>query len=247
MIWIILFVIIVIASAILAWVSMKGYQEFPPQNFEHSLFLINNPELLSEETIKKIYNYSLNNELIFSIEKLYKGEDKAIILFGPTAIIRALDDLKLTELEDYLLPKTRTLKNPGDYKAVSVNNTITWTLNPEKSSKGKLILKDDFTRIEGISADERVFIQFVLSPHKNTELGFQTTIRVMVVSEDPNKRIELAKNADEQMKSSSNLIKKESGNSVSSPFDSYKLRSLIPKELSPLTITSGELLRIIKS
>lgn len=226
---------------------MKGYQELPPQNFEHSLFLINNPQLLNEDNIKKIYNYSLNNELIFSIEKLYKGKDKAVILFGPTAFARALDETKITELEDYLLPKTYTPQNLNELKAVNINSTLSWTLIPDRNSKNKIILKDNFAAIDGISENERVFIQFVLAPVKSVNLVFQTTIRVMVVSDDPNKRVELAKKIDGQIKSSSNLVRKESGNSISQTFDSFKLRTLIPKELQLISVTSDQLLKIIKS
>lgn len=247
MIWIILFLAIVLFSAFLAWRSLKGYQELPPESLTHGLFLIKNKKALNKDTISRLYSYALNANLILSLEKLFKGEDSAIIIFGPSDLAGNFSDLDLVELEDYLQVPGNSKTTAFEDRKVSLNESFPWTIQPKNNSKKSLTIKDGFLNSEELGVSQRFFWQIVFTPIKGTAQNFQSTIRAMVVDPDPLNRVELVKKISLEIQNFTGLAKKTSENARSTAgiFESFRQRSLIPREISPFIITGEELLSLI--
>lgn len=102
-IWIALFIAILAVSFILALRSMGDFKESPSESKElYSLFLIRNPQALTAGILDYIYQSTLDNGLIVSLELLFKGDRSALVIYGPQEILQPLSNtLELLELEDY--------------------------------------------------------------------------------------------------------------------------------------------------
>lgn len=247
MIWIISFIVVVIASAFLARRSMRDYEDYPAQNLEHGVFLIKNPKGLSGDFFKKLKALLIGEELLISIEHLSKGSEKAILIFGPLHILRNFTELKLLELEDYLLsPREPNISsNIFDQKKISIGDVYTWYIQPKQSLNSSLTIKSNFLKHLELDSDQRFFWQVVISPIKNAT-HYQTTIRAMVVDPNPINRVELAKKMADYIKNLTGLDKKQSQKQI--PFDvfeSFKQRTLIPKEVAPFEMQEDEIIRLL--
>src|ERR1044071_4017614 len=99
MIWVIAFFIIILISSVLAYRSMRDYEEFPDILSLNSLYFIGNPAGLSPEMMKKLHNFFLIRKHFFSLEKLIKGHDKARVLYGPRDLGKDFPELNLVEIE----------------------------------------------------------------------------------------------------------------------------------------------------
>jgi hypothetical protein len=68
---------------------------------------------------------------------------------------------------------------------------------------------------------------------------------VAVADSDPIKRVELAKNINQIISTATGLKKHEDAHPEGKKFESFKQRSLIPKEVSEFILTGDEVLSII--
>jgi len=99
-IWFILFFIILFISLVLAYLSMKDYQEIPKLEKEYSTYLIRKPDFLTTQTLSNILD--LNRGKLIALERLFKGKSNALVIFGPKILKERFSDLLgLLELEDY--------------------------------------------------------------------------------------------------------------------------------------------------
>lgn len=98
-IYLILFLIVVAVSFILAFLSMKDFPDLPNKK-NYGVFLIRNPQNLTLELLNLILIKSSKGEII-SFEHLFKGENEALVIFGPKNIVSEYQSLNLLELEDY--------------------------------------------------------------------------------------------------------------------------------------------------
>lgn len=159
--WFILFLITVAVSVIFALKSLGDYQE-RPSNFgiPYSLFLIRKPQALTADLLKRLNQSAVKSGLILSFEKLFKGERKALVIYGPVSIMSDFTkELDLLELEDY----SEALDENKD------SHVLVWELGPKTALKSsletnnvsfdKLILKDA----------EDFWWQMVLRPVGNKE------------------------------------------------------------------------------
>lgn len=158
MIWLGLFLIILAASFILAYLSMKNYQEIPPP-LENGLYLIRNPAAITEALLDKLHEKLSASGLLVSLERLYKGEKKAWVIYGPVKILPRLTQLNLLELEDYT-----NVPVPGV-------NSFEMELRPELNLPLPIL-----------SENEQFWLQIILQPAGKK--SFQTTFRALVLSKE---------------------------------------------------------------
>ncbi len=238
MIWLLVIAGIIVVSFILALRSMKNYQEIPPSRYPYGIFLIQNPQNLQNGVLNKLYDFSLEANAIVSLEKLYKGSEFAIVIFAPHNIIQFIPELELLEIEDYLQKDDKT----NDPKKASVDEIIVWSLNPK--NEAEIEIPQTFLADFVLEESQQLFWQLVLAPHKK-EQHFQVNIRVMVVDGDVHKRIELARNLSNYLQTSTNLTKKESTHSLSSLYNSYQKRALIPSEIEGFVLSTQKIKELI--
>lgn len=101
--WFILFFLIVAISFLLAYQSMRDFQENPRLfKTEYALYLLRNPKALDEDLLKKLYEDMEKEGFIVSIERLFRGLESALVIYGPSQVLsRYASGLALLELEDY--------------------------------------------------------------------------------------------------------------------------------------------------
>lgn len=99
--WAALFLIIVAISALLAYQSMKDYEQKPSLKDTYSLFLIKNP-LGVVKVLDSLHLSLLQKSQLVSFERLFKGSQSALVIYGPKATLQIFNnDLNLLELEEY--------------------------------------------------------------------------------------------------------------------------------------------------
>ena len=157
MIWVVLFFVIVIISAFLAFRSMKDFQDIPVASSFYGFFLIKNPHNFNIGTIKKLHNLSLNLDSIFSVERLFKGKETVLSLYMPRDFIQNFPELSFLEIEDYLDDTTST----SDNRKVNVNQSLTWQIQPKNNQKKDLLVGEVFFRSLVLKDDQKVFWQIV--------------------------------------------------------------------------------------
>lgn len=228
LLWILLFLLIVAISFVLAFLSMKDYQEFPQQSkVEYGLYLIRQPQGLSAIYLDSIGRMLLDDGLLVSIERLFKGSRAALTIFGPKNILNQLsENLNLLELEDY----TETLL----IKDISIWEMGVKNLNqPIESSSN-----DIFNHFSQLGPDDQFFLQMVLGAKKQGEnLAFQTQIRAVVYSGDSVRKQSLI--SIFQNLNFSELSKVPKPFSVVQMMDFYKQRSLSKDSNGPLLSSDG--------
>jgi hypothetical protein len=231
MIWIIIILAIIIISFILALRSMKNYQEVPTTKFPYGVFLIRNENfVLQNGTLNELYKFCLEANAIISIERLWKGSQKALVLYAPQNIGQFLPELELLEIEDYIEKEAK-----DNQKKASVDEVIVWNYHPKNEQE--LTIPETFLKDLQFNQDQNVFWQIVLNATKK-ENHFQLNCRVMVVEPDVHKRIELAKRIDQYIFNTLGLKKKETKDSISVLFDNYKKRVLVPVEVEGFVLST---------
>lgn len=81
---------------------MRNYREVPSPKLSYGVFLIRNELGLTDGLIKTLYQSLLVERSIISLERLFKGEKTALVIFAPHQVILKYQTvLNLLELEDY--------------------------------------------------------------------------------------------------------------------------------------------------
>lgn len=227
--WLALFLLVIAVSFILALQSMRDYQNIPQQSkAEYGLFLIRQTEKFSSkalDSIREILREDAN--LIVSIERLFRGSEAALTIFGPKKILdKFASEFSLLELEDY----TQNLES----QHISV-----WEVGVIDAGQFKSGSLDNiFDNLPVLESEEQFFWQVVIGRD-------QTQIRAAIYSRDPARRQTLAPYF--QNLASGQLIK------IPKPFSSeqmitfYRLRSLGRDSKLPVLDSEGviRLLRVI--
>ncbi len=223
--WLALFLLVVGISFVLAFRSMKDYQEIPQKEAQdYGLFLMRTPQLL-EKLLDSIHEQMLSEGLIISLERLFKGKETTLTIFGPKKILeRHIQDLNLLELEDY---------------AVSLDNnqSLAW----EVGVKTKEINLDNIFKDFPDLGDNQFFWQIVLYAKKGADSFFETQIRAVVYSQSQEKRKELADN----LQNLGVLTKVPIAFSNSQIMNSYALRSLSKDSKGPI-LSVQEVVQLLK-
>lgn len=224
--WVALFLIVVAISFILAFRSMRDFQEIPHESKEeYGLFLIRQTHNFNTEVLDSILKHLYAKGLILSIERLFKGSQSALTLFGPKTVLHKFSSqLDLLELEDY----ASNLDN---------NHVSVWEMGvrgTDKSNPDSVNnIFDEFPKLE---EEDQFFWQVI--PGKD-----QTQIRAAIYTKDPVRRnmlLSLLQNLK-----LGGLVKLPKPFSNEQMMSFYRLRSLNKNDSSPV-LSSEEVIHLLK-
>lgn len=225
--WLALFFLVIAISFILALRSMKDYQEIPQQSkLEYGLFLIRQKENFNSKALDSIRKFLLEEAgLIISIERLFKGSQAALTIFGPKSLLdKFASEFNLLELEDYA-------------SVLESQHVSAWEVGVKDVSRFKSGSPDNvFQNLPLLESGDQFFWQVIVG-------GDKTQIRAALYSKDSVRRQRLAPLF--QNLASGQLIK------IPKPFSSeqmmafYRLRSLDRDSKAPILDSEG-IMRIVK-
>lgn len=236
MIWVVVFIVIGIISFFLTLRSMKDYQEKPAGPDEYGLFHLSKNTRISSELLKELHTLFAGNKLSFSIEKLVKGSEEAVIIYLPKDMAGMLPQLHLVEIEDYLKDiKGKVSESWILNKQIDINHSFTLFLHPVKGEQAaKLHLK-------GINPDGLTGFQCVLESVKNgEETVFQSTMRLIVEEKEDLKRVELVKNLKTEVIKPAGLSAVGEVSNIKN-FTDYKSRIPVPIQVDKKLVDSESL------
>lgn len=215
--WIILFALVLLISYVLALRSMRDFT-FVPTSADYSLFLVRNIRGLNGHMLKLIQQDLQKTNLAVSFERLFKGHESALVVFGPRTILsKFVEPLNLLELEDY----TNVDKDMVAGWEIGVKD------NPKSDSQ-------TFKPVPILEQQERFWWQVIAWKGG-------THIRCLVVSADVAKRKNLAQVLPHFP--SSRLTRLPKAFSNAQVFEAYKKRSF-PKE-KKLIQETNEILKLL--
>lgn len=159
LLWFLLFGLIVSISFFLAYQSMQDFQEKAVfTGGENSLYLVRHPLRLDQQLLDEIHERSLAEGYIFSIERLFKGNQSAMVIFGPKQILQQYTQpLHLLELEDYT--------------AVDLSKVTAWEMGvKDLLSFHTNTFPNIFQKTPTIEPDQQFWWQVVMQPKKDNWL-----------------------------------------------------------------------------
>lgn len=188
-IWVLLFLIILAISAFLAFESMVDYREHP-LNFKigYSLYLVSKPQMLTPEFVNQLYLSMIEDNLIFSLERLFKGQKRALLVYGPSNKFRQfVNFLGLIELEEY----SRKIEIDQLEAQAPI---FAWEVGT-KNSSGEVAVSSLLSYMPQLNSNEEFWWQVVLQPYKTWNVlrlmkreekkdGFKAIIRAVVKADD---------------------------------------------------------------
>lgn len=229
--WIVLFVLVLAISFVLALKSMRDYQEIPSQSGgDFSLFLVRNIQALNEQFFDSLHADLLESGLNISIERLFKGKESALVLFGSNKILDKYKQLlNLLELEDYT--------NIEDYKAAA------WEMGIKHSQSatggnGEAVFKN----LPELSNSEQFWWQMIIWAKKGDTNFFRAHIRTVVYSDDNFRKKDLTQKI--QNLSPNKFVKLPKAYSNNQIIDFYKKRSF-PLRSEHQKLASREIIQLI--
>lgn len=159
LIWFVFFVLVVAISFVLAVSSMGDYQEHPLKSGQpYSLFLIQKPQAFRVDQLIKLHELTVGGGLLFSLEKLFKGSKKALIIFGPTTVLRSFAQiLSLLELEDFS-------QKLSEEEGFSKRQIASWEMGLKKTLATSPQFGKFWSETPPLLEDEQFWWQIVLSP-----------------------------------------------------------------------------------
>ena len=224
---------------------MKDYEEFPDTLSLNTIFFLGNPQAFTVETLNKFHRLLLENKRFFSLERLIKGKERALVIFGPRELPGMFPELNLIELEDYLGEVNPDAVLTDSEKKVDLNQSITWLVEPKNSLKKVMHVGNQLKELS-IGPQQKVFIQIIGEPLGDKDgLYFQSTIRIMIADLDAVERVNLTKNVNLIFQEATGLNKRTDNFPEAKKFDSFKQRTRIPKEVADFKLTSQEIFDIL--
>ncbi len=207
--WVLLVLIIVI-SFLLAYISMEDFPRSPEDfNKENSLFLIRNPGAFNVQSLSSLYRVLVDKGLIISLERLIKGSQAALVIYGPKAVLKPFaHSLNLLELEDYT-PKATS------YSA--------WEFGLKKAKQTPI--ESIFSNFPPMEGNEHVWYQMVLQAQRGNPDQFWAQVRAIVISPKMHKRDRLLR-----ILSTKGFAKFLQPLSSQQILDLYKQRSIVEKK-----------------
>lgn len=196
--WLFIFLLILAVSAFLAYSSMKNFPQIPGSLEGYGVFLIRSPQSLTNEILEELRK-NLKNQTI-SLERLFKGDKRALVIFGPRNSLNKFPELELLELEDY------TNLGSEDVLAFEVG------------------MKGNSAFVAGqLSDNEQIWYQMILGLGKGSNFLVQT--RIAIISESSKNRQALGENLFNLNKTFSKLPLPQTSSQI---LESFKKRILLP-------------------
>ncbi len=239
--YIIVFLILaaaVVISYFLAKRSMRDFQEPPGPAEQYGVFLVRLPGAFDENLLREIFSYA--KPKIVAFERLFKGNENALVLYCPLSFEKKFTNLQLLELEDYSL-------------VINSKNTLAWeiVLQKRKSLLSKIgeSNKDiDFLDHLSLGDEDQVLYQVVAQPDeiRAEDSVFQVNMRLIVVAIDPQNRAHIAKEIDKAISETGFLMRKKTSHSSSKIVKDYRKRNFIPQEVTKFKTTQDKLIVLLK-
>lgn len=226
--WVVLFVLIVAISFILAVKSMRDFTETASGGEQYALFLIRASGGLNARFFNSIYNDLLSQGAVISFERLFRGKQSALVVFGPRSLLTKNHFLNLLELEDY----TNVKPEHTQVWEVGVKNNGQW-----KMDNGKV-----FSNLPQLSETEQFWWQLLLRPDKTATYQYQAQIRAVLISPDTLRRKSLTPAL--QNLAPDHLFKLPKAFSNTQILDFYQRRSIRADNKNP-SVSSEELLHLL--
>lgn len=195
---------------------MRDFTETASGGEEYALFLIRASGGLNALFFNSIYNDLLSRKAVISFERLFRGKQSALVVFGVRKLLFPyIESLDLLELEDYT-----------DVKAQHVS---AWEVGIKENGKV-------FSNLPQLSETEQFWWQMILSSE------FKPQIRAVVVSADTVRRNTLSQNL--QKLAPEKVFKLPKAYSNTQILDFYKKRSISADNKNP-SLSPEELLRLL--
>lgn len=222
--WAVFFLLIIAISFVLAFQSMKDYQEIPQENkTDYGLFLVRQIKNLDTQLLDFIRQVMLAEKEIMSLERLFKGRQTAVTIFGPKSVLtRIQNKLDILELEDYTL----------NFKDGSIS---VWEMGVKDSKLDLNGTNQIFSYLPQLREEEQFFWQVILS--KN-----QVQLRAAVSSNDPERKKMFT---SAQNLNTGGLYKIPKPFSNEQMIEFYKARRL-SKENASSNLNSAGIIRLLK-
>lgn len=176
--WILLFILVVVVSFLLAYLSMRNFQEAPTsQNGDYGLFLIRKTLNVTPLLLADFHQQMVKGNFIISFERLFKGHQSTLVMFAPRKLIQNyVSTLDLVELEDY---------TNVDSQKVLVHQMGT----KQKGQMGNL--NNFFEEFPMLNVDEFIWWQLIF--HAKQDGTFEILPRAAFFTKDKVRLFELGK------------------------------------------------------
>lgn len=155
---------------------MQDYME-KPADFSslNALYLIQKPEGLTEELLGEIHRELMTESQLVSFEKLYKGEKRALVIFGPVSVLKNFElKLNLLELEDYT-------KKISEVQNKSSGEVSAWEVGLKKAGHSFVDLAKINDLVPPLSEGEEFWWQAVIQPLKDQPV-FLASLRAVLIT-----------------------------------------------------------------
>lgn len=154
-----LFILVILISFFLALYSMHDFEIKPNSRSEYGTFLIRNPKNLTPHLLMSLFSDLAKSNLLISFEKLFKGHEVALVVYGPKNILmKYQDQFNFLELEDYT-------------NSLDLDNVSIWEMG--------LKIPENFKDLIKLEKEEKLMFQLILHPRKGKDI-LNAQIRVVV-------------------------------------------------------------------
>lgn len=217
-----LLILVILISFFLALYSMHDFEIKPNLKLEYGAFLIKNINNLNPQSLIPLFSELAESNLLISFERLFKGREGVLIIYGPKNILlKYQDQFNFLELEDYT--------------NVDLNNISIWEVEVHDSLK----LRDKFPNLY---QHEQIWFQIILKINKKDLNYFPTRIRVVLRSQGEARLKELTAQFQDSYKSA--LPKIPRPYSKAQILEFYKKRSFIKESGKDINLKIEEILNL---
>ncbi|MBI4038158.1 hypothetical protein HY387_00690 [Candidatus Daviesbacteria bacterium] len=224
MIWFVLFFVIIAASFVLAYFSMKDFEEIPEPREAFGLFLIKTPQNLTTRLLDSLFLKSAHQGHVISLERLFKGEKSALLIFGHKDTLNEFSELNLLELEDYTTKDLSTL--------------MAWEMTKTNSLEEA---GEVFGNFPPLKNEEQFWWQVLIRPHPSKD--WQGKLRAIVLSPDEYRRKKLTESLQQTL-SAAKLVKQPRPLTSQQIYDSFMRRSISPMP-QLMSLTTKEIMHLL--
>ncbi len=171
-------ILVLIVSFWLAKISMRDYRE-TAQNLkkEYGVYLVRNSSALTVNFLQQLQAVIAPTDDVFSIERLLKGRESALVVFGPKTLFAQFAPLlNLIELEDFTVSVDQSKLSFAEigFKATT-------------QLSGAVELRSVFGEFEPLADQEQVWVQIAMKADKKSA-NFKAAVRIGVLANDQLRR-----------------------------------------------------------
>lgn len=243
LLWLTVLSLIAIVSLALTLRSMRNFNELGQNTVPQGLFLIRNLGEFNDQTLQALHNWASAQNIFFSLERLFKGGEQALVIYGPVDLLGLLPELDLLELEDYLGQKQELSK-------ITSTQILGFTI---PLSLGLGFIRSSFLHNLELVPTEQFFWQLMIKPLPLPENGllsdvinphFEVIARTLMYAESAQKRVDLAKKILPQIQYDFGLKDPLKPQNSTTIFDLFFNRTFEPEKVD-YHINSQEILALL--